>query len=358
MRGTGKWAVAGLLVFASLLAVPVAEAGPYLTQGPFVSPWPSDLIPGTQQVPGKEFSDNPDKDATQPPAGPNLDPEQVIAWDGAGGIMDTFDYSGSRIAEGDSEDRQVDALANLGDALYQAVTSNLSALLFSVQGYGNIYYEDIYGGYGTWATPPVIDQDGVSDVDGLEVWGPEGSDDANRYSLIGDPAPAVGASRISVWAYNPPSAPYITAAQIAAAIVHEELESEIDLDAMMIYDIGGDDTFGLGDSIMFSIAPISYVGGAFDGGEIWVWTSGGLASFLNHGGHLWDTAFDVKGTFGLTGNYAENVNALEAVSYIPEPVSLIFFGTGIVGVAGFVARRRTLRRCARHRIEAHDSGNG
>ena len=215
------------------------------------------------------------------------------------------------------------------------MTNNQSALLFSVQGYGNIYYEDIYGGYGTWATPPTIDQDGVSDVDGLEVWGPEGSDDANRYSLYGDPSVGV-LGRTSVWAYNPPSTPYISAAQIAAAIGHEELESEIDLDAMMIYDIGGDDTFGAGDSIMFSIAPV----GGFDGGEIWVWTFGAGASFLNHGGHLWDTAFDVKSTFGLTGNYAENVNALEAVSYIPEPISMIFFGTGVVGVFGYVARKR------------------
>ena len=98
-----------------------------------------------------------------------------------------------------------------------------------------------------------------------------------------------------------------------------------------------------GDSIMFSIKPIS-VGGItiFDGGEIWVWdgSPAGPAQFLVHGGHVWDTAFDVMGTFDVT---FENINALEAVSEppIPEPTSILLLGLGLTGLVGFIRKKKS-----------------
>jgi hypothetical protein len=94
--------------------------------------------------------------------------------------------------------------------------------------------------------------------------------------------------------------------------------TELNLDAMML---------NL-DWIMFSIEPVAQ---KVDGGEIFVWDGivGNPASFLNHGGHLWDTAFQVAATFG-TGS--ENVNALEAVS-TPEPSTLV--GLLSLGGAGY-----------------------
>ena len=62
------------------------------------------------------------------------------------------------------------------------------------------------------------------------------------------------------------------------------------------------------------------------------------ASFLNHGGHLWDTAFPVANTFGLN---SENVNAIESASTIPEPITAILLG---IGLAGLAARRRRKER--------------
>jgi hypothetical protein len=187
---------------------------------------------------------------------------------------------------------------------------------------------------GVWATPPVIDQHGVADVDGLEVWGPEPdppdlppgtTDDANRYSVKGDPG------GVAVWAYAPGapgmSTPYVTTATLQAAL---ETTEEVDLDALMVYDVDCDDYFAPGDIILFSVRP----GGPFDGGEIWVLPAGGLATPLFHGGHLWDTAFDVMGTYDLL---SENVDALEAIGYTPEPTTLLLLAAGLGAIA---ARRR------------------
>ena len=83
---------------------------------------------------------------------------------------------------------------------------------------------------------------------------------------------------------------------------------------MIAFD-NGDLVWNAGDSIIFSIMPIS----GFDGGEVWVWECGSEAKFLNFGGHAWDTAFDVRNAFGVL---SENIDALEVVGTIPEPSGL------------------------------------
>ena len=80
-----------------------------------------------------------------------------------------------------------------------------------------------------------------------------------------------------------------------------------------------------------------------DGGEIFVGsrlggpgTAVSAGGFLSHGGHLWDTAFPVMAHFGLL---SENVNALEAVSTIPEPASLVLASLALLNL---IALRRKI----------------
>lgn len=374
-----------------LLGVTVAPsqvfAGPFVPQGPFVQPRPGLDIPGPKNVPGKEYSDRFDKDTQEPPVS---DPEQNIYWDGNGGRQDTFDYSGSRSGDTDPA-REVDALANHQDALFGDVIANRAALLFSTgsttrllpgdtraniynrsAGYDQIgeheksvLYESISGENGFWAKPPQIDQAGVNDLDGLEVWSsvsPTSSqvpsppdptlDDADMYSLLNDPL--INGTRTSVWYYNPTtqiSSSYLTAAQIATAINRPDianLANIIDLDGLMVSDGGVIGTWDNSDAILFSVMPIdanldgfitpNINGGDIDGGEIWSWQFGQqFAQFLDHGGHLWDTAFNVR---QATGAVNENVDALEAVATTPEPstfLSLLALGT--LGAASTLKRK-------------------
>jgi hypothetical protein len=176
-------------------------------------------------------------------------------------------------------------------------------------------------------------------------------DDADMYSLLGDPL--INGIRTSVWYYNPItqiSNSYITAAQIAAAINRPDianLANIIDLDGLMVWDGGNIGQWDNSDAILFSVMPIdanldgiitpNINGGDIDGGEIWSWQFGQpLAQFLNHGGHLWDTAFNVR---QATGAVNENIDALEAVA-TPEPstfLSLLTLGT--LGAASTLKRK-------------------
>jgi hypothetical protein len=299
-----------------------------------VSPYPSDLYPKVWQVPGKELSTHRDRDMTG-----GADPEQNIAWDGIGGTGNTFDYSGSREVNNEiDQDREVDALSNSNDALYHAVIDNMSGLLFSVDDDPNIYLEASAGGIGVWADQDISSPDGASssdiddmnpifDTDGLEVWGLDGpgNDDANNYSLEDGPVGAPDPNGVAVWSFlgGVSTANWYAdeIAEIVSVVTGFDIGRlvNLNLDAMM--------TFDSTNEIMFSVDPIA---GLLDGGEIFVGFRGGVGShFLSHGGHLWDTAFDVSGTFGLR---SENINALEAISVVPTPgiLSLLSLGTLIL----------------------------
>jgi len=281
-------------------------------------------------TPGIEISDLADRNVSGV-----SDPEQNINSNGTGLTADGLDFSNSRLT--DDNDRQVDALANNGDAYFDDIINKNADLLFSVSGDANVYFNSTTGESGLWATPTMLDNSiNINDIDGLEVWGPTfPQSDAWRYSVERDEATnEVGdfvGDFVSVWEYDTgtgESNPLYTVEDIANAINLDPFyQAFLDVDAMMTFD----------DEIMFSIAPIASV---YDGGEIWVWNGvdGHLANYFIHGGNVWDTSFDIAGTFGVAN---DNINALEAVPVaqsISEPGVLLLLGLGI-GTLSFMRRR-------------------
>lgn len=238
---------------------------------------------------------------------------------------------------------------------------------------------------------PGVNHHVVEDLDALEVWGPEppshengdtpvvegylggpggpNTADADRFSLDVD-----ALSGVSVWAYDIPStaiSPWVLHSDIVAAVetlflgpgerFDPDTRNQIDVDGTMARDLGDASPtaalWDVGDELLFTIDPI-LDGLAFDasglpipaplidGGEIMhlVKTAPGTGpgtfsiSFLSHGGHLWDTAFDVSGTFGYL---YEDVDALEAVGTLtgdtdiptPEPTSMLLAAFAVVCVS-------------------------
>ncbi len=185
-----------VLGLASCLWATTARANPWVPIANPVFPAPGNGLPTAQQVPGKDFSDVRDRDA----AGV-LDPERDVAWDGSGGVRNSFDYTGSRALL--PQDIGVDGVSAEFDALFGSLRANQSSLLFSVTNDPRIHYvlptglPNSVAGSGVWATATDIDaMNPPVDTDALEIWGSDNVDDSNRYSLDGDPFvnfPAAGA---------------------------------------------------------------------------------------------------------------------------------------------------------------------
>ena len=202
---------------------------------------------------GKEYSHDPDFSVL----GPALDPEQVVAWDGAGGTADGVDYTGTRPTW--MMDQEVDAIANTRDALFDEQLRDDAHLIFShddmIAGYGGgggpmlvpvpsagpvtLSNGMTIGGAGevsielagafhppeiqdVWARQPEVNGMPLpDDVDGVEVWGPEPREiiepdapiigDADKYSLDVDVL-----SGVSVW--NASGSPYIGWPTIVGAV--------------------------------------------------------------------------------------------------------------------------------------------
>jgi hypothetical protein len=309
-------------------------------------------------APGKEYTDDPDIAV----------PGQITLWDGVGGVA-----LGPVLPLGVSP-FQIDALAHRNDAFFNEVSFfNTASLLISVKrdaAANSVWYENPDASRGVWATKAQVNAAGVSDLDALEVWGPEGVSDTDFLSSHGD----LGGSAIVT--KNGLTA--LTSAELAAAIglvpgagtvngvalsdaLIRNLIQQVQLDGLM-YDRSSPAPFldiipgtgavpvpvdaFVGDDILFSIEPISFattngVVTLFDGGEIWTYTIGSLvpAAFLDHGGHLWNTPFDVKGSFGVD---SEDVDALEAVAMTPVPEAGTMAAAGVLAVlaGAHVWRRR------------------
>lgn len=332
LKTSSMISILGFAVLLLLLfSVPQSSlAGPYVGVIDPVLPLPGDIIPPPERVPGKEFSDEFDRNA----AG-GFDDGQVIAWDGVippaapgGGVDDTFDYDG---IEAELFEFQVDALANKQDVLFFEVINNQAAALFSerlqtlvggVDTTDPIYYESTGGARGTWATAPQVSQHDVQNLDGLEVWGADWpGDDADRFSLVGD-----SLSGVSVYSYiGGGYIPYITTAELAIAVGIEV--QFIDVDATMVFDVQGNNEWEIGDWLIFSLWANTPAG--ILGDEVWVWQKGTQPFYLDHGGHLWDSGW----------NRGIEIDALEAVATIPEPATMLLFGFGLLGLAG-IGRRK------------------
>jgi hypothetical protein len=81
-----------------------------------------------------------------------------------------------------------------------------------------------------------------------------------------------------------------------------------------VRDIGSTEDPDPGDEILFSIR----AAGNFDGGEIIRLPVFGTPSFLEHGGHTWDTAFGVIDAFGSESEDIDGIEAIASVSAVPS----------------------------------------
>ena len=315
-----------------------------------VTPMPVDQVPDVARVPGKLFTDSLDTNYLPIPHA--ISPTQIGEFDGLGGAR-----NGLRLRDFNPELGRfhLDAQSQVRDLLYDAVVNNRAPLVVStsfdqqIDGTVALAAERTGGSVESFATTTqVVNHPHVGgrlrDINSVDLWGPEGQPHAGFYSFGGDP------NDIAVYSMNvlAPGGvrPYLTSTDIAGALGNTALRPLIDVDAVMVRDVGTglnpfDGEFGPGDSIMFSIAPIPNPEGGpdfFDGGEIWVWEHGQQAEYLQHGGHVWNTAFDVQAAFG---SLSENIDALEAVG-VPEPTTIAL---AVLGVAGVLTTRR------RHIIE-------
>lgn len=305
-----------------------------------VTPDPVDLVPDVSRVPSKQYTDALDMTHVPTPHDPR--PSQVGHWDGIGGARD-----GVYLGDSDSffGEFNIDAQSQVNDALFDAVIDNRAPLIVSTSFDGmlgndtSLAAERSSGAVETFATRrQVVDHGHVGgllrDIDSVDLWGTENADAAGFYSLQSDPNNVAVYSRLIL---GPGGVqPYLTKTQIANAIEDPNIAPAIDVDGLMVRDVGTglnpfDGEFNDGDAILFSIAPIFDATGAvrYDGGEIWVWEFGQPARYLEHGGHKWDTAFDVAGTFGVN---TQNIDAIEAAGSIPEPTSVALLVGGLFGL--------------------------
>ena len=339
-----------------IVAFPVAAIGRASPQSE-VNPGPTfenQRVADPLEVPGKEYSNDVDRDALG-----NPDPGQVVHWEGDGvTVWDSFDYSSVFIPPPGpnpnppaahiafEETDQVDALGNIRDKHFKDLIADRVSLLASFDQVADIHVSrsSVYAGIKTaevWADATLninSNPGALDDLDGLEVWGPNDSDDADMYSRAGDLDTNLGGNRVSVFRFDPDtneSLPYLLTQTLLDAVITDngapvDWQSFdpllFDLDAMLIWDVNADTEFGAGDGlhgddmIVFSVSAIT---GLFDGGEIWTYTFGDAAAqFLNHGGMVWNSANDVQAHFDLT---TDEINALET---LPEPMTLLLLGTG------------------------------
>lgn len=379
-----RWCKVLCLLVIFVCALPLLAQAADIAPQSELAPAPTfepQRLPNPTDVPGKEYSNELDKDA----AG-NLNPGQVVHWKGNGtNVWDSINYylpSGG--GGGGAIPFETDALANIRDKYFMDLDGNrapvqnpedqqwyhdtvsLAVSLQKKQGYeDNGYQKNIYasrsafrgGGaqkWADWQTNINAKSGALDDLDGLEMYGPDDSDDANMYSRQGDPN-TDGLGRVSVFRYHPQSGlsvPYLRTSVLQSAMIVDgggkpdwqtHNPDSFDVDAMMIWDVADDDVFGPGDQILFSVRPIE---GLFDGGEIWLYKYNEQnlnATFLVHGldgtaPRTWNTANQVSMHFFGDNLHGENIDALEAI--VPEPSTFILLLAAAVPFAWRCFRRQ------------------
>jgi hypothetical protein len=268
-----------------------------------------------------------------------LDPGQILYTEPLDTLidfnpMDVVDIYPA-IESGDEPDAQIDALASGSDVGLDDVIDNTEALRVSFLGDPgavtpvSVYREEITG----TATEEFYQRDinfpnlpgDLEDLDAMELWRSGDTfdlDDSDFHSIEGD----VGGTSVYQFLTGVPIA-YITQAQIYGAISGSlnflGVEGEVDVDALMVRDLGQAGIWDTGDEVLFSIRSAD----TWTGVEIVHWRFGAAATFLSHGGHLWDSAFVPSSSFPVT-DADRDVDAIE----VPEPgaaLGLLFGAAGL-----------------------------
>lgn len=324
-------------------------------------------LPKPSQVPGKEYSQFQDRDAMA-----GLSPEQIVAWDGTGGVEDAANFFGTEPQTPSAF--EIDAIAYHGDALFNPLLDDNATLIFSigngtaplgsgqtttdagvVMGHaGDLSYESpVTGQIGIWATANDIDRrNPPQDVDGVKLWGQnQPGYNANRYSLVGDGNNGQFLnSGISVYCNTcgTPGNAYILHDGIrddVARLLGEPgdfgiEDAQIDIDAMILGDTGGENSiFVTGtDAIVFSIRQIEIPGRPGEyyatGSELFVQRVDRSVGFLYHGGHFWDREWALSNM--VSDGRQFDINALEVAS-VPEPTTCVL---AFIAMAGYSRRTR------------------
>jgi hypothetical protein len=302
-----------------------------------------------------------------------LDPGQVLYVEpadspGPPNPRDALDFD-TNLDAGEEPDSQVDALANGRDAQFDEVVANTAELFLSFRpdppgpAAPAVFREFPSGGsQAVWSKPhlnnPNQGASAIENVDALELWGPLGTNDAVFYSLNGD---VTGTSVFAL--VGGVAQPYISQAQINATVtvLFGFPPAAVDVDGLMVKDADANNVWNSGDAILFSLRATTGI----DGGEIIYWPCCAAPSaFLSHGGHVWNTAFNVSAAFPLPVG-TEDVDALEAAPpghvvapAVPVP-AVGTAGAAIVGLGLLTAaalRLRARRRSARLLPSRSDRG--
>jgi len=221
--------------------------------------------------------------------------------------------------------QQVDALAYGTDAYLADLFTGEADLLFSVTGDGTadgrewaLLREETSGTLSVaYVHHDLVSGDapgGLDDLDAVELWGDPGVIDARYYSLQAD---ATSGTSVFVDVGGSP-VPFVSHADVLAAVTSLGYIGEpdqIDVDGMMVRNAGTIGRFDIGDVLLFSVRATP--DGNFDGGEIIELRPGQPAKFFEHGGHMWDTSFDLTARLSILNGGAdpagsEDVDAVEA----------------------------------------------
>lgn len=379
---------------------------PYNNPGPFVLPISGTYLPPPAVVKGKQYSHNLDQavgGVADPAQIISWDGLGGTADDGDfSTLAPPYSTSGNFQIDALANERDSlfnEVLANTTHLVYSVdhrgtMTPASGGLPFTVPsagplsigggnvigGAGEVSYElGAFGGlpsnaHGLWASQLTVN--GLptpADVDALEIWGFEPSagmpPDAGKYSAENDLSTATAGTvptpAYSVWNYSAAGHSGYVLHSLVVALVQDELgtteltANNVDLDALMVMDSNGSfNQFGAGDKIMFSIrqVPSATAGGGFlaTGSELFVLDGAStvgspIGQFLVHGGHTWDKAYALANMVahitppeGAPIDVQLDLDALEAVSGVPEPGSIVLLLAGLLTAVGGRFRRHRI----------------